>query len=206
MTKSRAARARMPRLPKPGSALERLEADEAHAVLRRLLTAHPDLRAEAEQTARSLLSEVSFESVADDVEHALRSLDLDDLGSRAGRHRRGYTSPTEAARELLQEAVDPFLSDLKRQMELGLEMEALEICKGVVRGLYRIRDTRGDEFLGWAEDFPTEAAADAVRVLVGGNQRGVGRTRRARPHFDEEFVDRYVPEWSDVIARMLVRG
>lgn len=36
-----------------------------------------------------------------------------------------------------------------------------EICKGVVLGLYRIRDTRGDEFPGWAEDFPTEAAADA---------------------------------------------
>ncbi len=204
-TKRRAARARMPRSPKPGSALERLEADEAHAVLRRLLTAHPDLRAEAEQAARSLLSEVSVESVADDVEHALRSLDLDDLGSRAGRHRGGYTSPTEAAWELLQEAVDPFLSDMKRQLELGLEMEALEICKGVVLGLYRIRDTRGDEFLGWAEDFPTEAAAEAVRVLAGGNQRGVGRTRRARPHFDEAFVGKHVPEWTDVIARVLVR-
>lgn len=122
MTKSRAPRARMPRSPKPGSALERL-------------------------TARLLLSEVSFEFVADDVEQALRSLDLDDLGSRAGRHRGGYTSPTEATWELLQEAVDPYLSDMKRQMELGLEMEALEICKGVVLGLYRIRGTRGDESL-----------------------------------------------------------
>ena len=206
MTRGRAARTRTPRPPKPGSVLERLEAHEAHAVLHRLLTAHPDLRTEAEQAARSLLSQVSFESVADDVEHALRSLDLDDLGSRAGRHRGGYTSPTEAAWELLQEAVDPFLSDMKRQMELGLGREALEICKGVVLGLYRIRGPRGDEFLGWAQDFPTEAAADAVRVLAGGNQKGVGRTGRTRPHFDEEFVDKRVPEWGDLIACVLERG
>ena len=157
----------------------------------------------SEQAARSLLGQVSFESVADDVEHALRSLDLDDLGSRAGRHRGGYTSPTEAAWELLQEAVDPFLLDLKRQLELGLERGALEICKGVVLGLYRVRGTRGDEFLGWAEDFPAEAAADAVRVLAGGNQKGVGGTRRARPHFGEEFVEQHVPEWNDLIARVV---
>lgn len=140
------------------------------------------------------------------MEHALRSLDLDDLESRAGRHRGGYTSPTEAAWELLQEAVEPFLSDMKRQMELGLEREALEICKGVALGLYRIRGSRGDEFFGWAEDFPAEAAADAVRVLARGRQKGVGGARRARPRFDEEFVHKYVPEWSDLIARVLKPG
>lgn len=38
----------------------------------------------------------------------------------------------------------------------------LEICKGVLLGLYRIRGTKGDEFRGWAEDFPAEAAADVL--------------------------------------------
>lgn len=36
------------------------------------------------------------------------------------------SSPTEAAGELLQEAVDPFMEDMKRQMELGLGAEANE--------------------------------------------------------------------------------
>jgi hypothetical protein len=45
-----------------------------------------------------------------------------------------------------------------------------------------------------------------VRVLAGGNQKGVGRTRRARPRFDEELVDKKVPEWGDLIARVLERG
>jgi hypothetical protein len=204
MTQSRTARTRTRRSSSPCPVLERLEADEARGVLDRLLAAHPDLRLEAEQAARSLLSQVSFESVADDVEQTLRSLDLDDLGSRAGRHRGGYTSPTEAAWELLQEAVDPFLADMKRQMELGLEREALEVCKGVLLGLYRIRDTRGDELLGWAEDFPAEAAAQAVRELAGRrNPKTTKATPMPRP--DGAFIDRHVPEWRELITRCCER-
>ena len=63
MTRGRAARTRKPRAPKPGSVLERLEAGEAHAVLQRLLAAHPDLRTEAEQAARSGHSESLFTPV-----------------------------------------------------------------------------------------------------------------------------------------------
>lgn len=129
--------------------LDRLNPREAATVLRRLLAAHPDLVAEAEQIAISLLGEVSFESVAGEVEYAVSSLDLDDLNSRAGSHAWGYTEPSEAAWELLEEAVAPFLEDMQRQIELGLETEALEICKGVVLGLYRLRkDTKGDGLIG----------------------------------------------------------
>jgi hypothetical protein len=146
------------------SVLDRLNPGEAATVLRRLLAAHPDLVAEAEQIAISLLGEVSFESVAEEVEYAVRSVDLDDLNTRAGSHAWGYTEPSEAAWELLEEAVAPFLEDMQRQIELGLETEALEICKGVVLGLYRLRkETKGDGLIGWAEDFPAETAAYTVR-------------------------------------------
>lgn len=101
--------------------------------------------------------------------------------------------------------MDPFLADLKREMELGLEREALEICKGILLGLYRIRDTRGDEFLGWAEDFPAEAAADAVQVLARGKQKAAAASRRARPCFDKAFVDKHVSEWGELITRALER-
>lgn len=193
--------------PKRTSVFDRLDPGEAQAVLQRLLATRADLRDEAERIARALLGEVSFESVADDVEHALRSLDLDDLGGRAGRHRGGYTSPTEAAWELLQEAVDPFMEDMKRQMELGLGAEALEICKGILLGLYRIRGLKGDEFLGWAPDFPTEAAAHAAATWgARGEQKGAKRRRpRKRPVFPQEFVNEQVPEWGDLIARALER-
>jgi hypothetical protein len=92
---------------------------------------------------------------------------------------------------------------MKRQMELGLEAEAREVCKGVLLGLYRIRNSRGDEFLGWAEDFPAEAAADAVGALAGGGGKAITRIRRARAQLEEAFVEQHVPEWRDLIARAL---
>jgi hypothetical protein len=190
--------------PLRDSVLERLSPNEAQTVLDRLLTTRADLRVEAERIARGLLGEVSFESVADDVEDAICALDLDDLGDRAGRHRGGYTSPTDAAWELLHEAVDPFLSDMKRQMELGLEGEALEICKGILLGLYRVHNMKRDEFLGWAEDFPTEAAADAVSMWRGRRQerQEAKRIRRQnRPIFPPDFIADYLPEWDDLIAQ-----
>ena len=196
-------------LRKKTSVLNSLKAEEARAVLHRLLAAHPALGAEAEQIARSLLGEVSFESVAGQVEDAVRALSLQDLNRRAGRHEWGYTEPTEAAWELLGEAVDPFLEDMKRQMELGLEAEALEICKGVVLGLYHVRDKKGSEFLGWAPDFPDETAAFAIETWwVGGDsKKTVARTRlQRRRAFPQEFIVEFVPEWDSLIARTLSRG
>lgn len=201
--RSRVSRTKRTPQSKPTSVLEHLEGSETHALLRRLLAAHPHLRTEAEELARALLREVRFESIAEDVEQAPRTLNLDDLGSRAGRHRDGYTSPTEAAWQLLEKAVDPFLLNLKRYLELRLDREALEICKGVVLGLYRIRRARGHEFLEWAEDFPAEAAADALRILAGSEQRVIALGRRAGPHFDEDFVNDEVPEWRGLIALAL---
>ncbi len=55
-------------------------------MLRRLLATQPTLAAEAEQIARSLLGEVTFETVADEVEEDVRAPDLVDLNDRAGRH------------------------------------------------------------------------------------------------------------------------
>jgi hypothetical protein len=89
-------RASRKRAKSPGeSILERLSPSEAQTVLHRLLTTHADFRVEAEQIARGLLAEVSFESVADNVEDAICAVDLDDLGGRAGQHHGGYMSPTE---------------------------------------------------------------------------------------------------------------
>lgn len=192
---------------KKTSVLDRLKPEEAASVLRSLLEAHPALGATAEQIARSLLREVSFECVAEEVEAGVGFVDLDDLNSRAGSHRWGYVDPSEAAWELLEEAVAPFLEDMKRQMELGLEAEALEICKGVVLGLYRLRGVTDHAVLGWAPDFPAETAAHAVETwCTGGDSKAdAQRKPRKRPAFPQRFVDEYVPEWHSLIAQALSR-
>lgn len=182
----------MKRTAKTPSLLDQLKAEEARDVLRRLLLAHPELRAETEKIARSMLAEIDFEQVADEVEDEVHAVDVDDVRGRAGRHEWGYVEPTEAAWEVLEEAIEPFIADIKRQTDLGLEKEALETCKGVVLGLYRAEHGKGTPVLEEAPDFPAEAATRAIETWRG----------RALP---AEFVDRFVPEWKDMMLRVQSR-
>ncbi len=70
----------------------------------------------------------------------------------------GYVEPDQAAQDLLEEAVDPFVEDMKGQIRRGLGPEALEVCKGIVLGLYRVHKTR-TELAEYAPEFPEEHAA-----------------------------------------------
>ena len=118
---------------------------------------------------------------------------MDDLNGCAGSHSWGYKEPTEAAWELLEETVEPFVEDMKRHLSLGLEPKALEICQGIVLGLYRLRnDPDPDELLGWAEDFPGEAAGCAVDDWMAGRQG----TRAA---LLGKFVKKHVPQWQWIL-------
>ncbi len=197
-TKSSSGKVKAAREHKKKTALvDELKPGEAAQVLRRLLAGHPELLSEAEEISRSTLGDVSFESIASEVEDSIRQLSLDDLNGRAGRHSWGYTEPTEAAWELLEEAVEPFVEDMKRHLGLGLDEEACEICKGIVLGLYQCRNASGDEFLGWASDFPGEAAGNAVADWIGTGKQGASGSQPG-PHrvlLLREFVDKHVPEW-----------
>ena len=112
------------------SLLDKLTEAEAASVLRKLLDRHSELRAEAEAAARDMLAGISPLSVAGEIEDALLQFDYDDLNGRAGRRSCGYVEPSEAAGELLEEALDPFIDDMKRYLEAGLEEPACQFCQG----------------------------------------------------------------------------
>jgi hypothetical protein len=172
----RRIRGSSPSRTRKGQLLARLTPTECAEVLRSLLGRHPQLVAEAENIARAAVTNVEVEAVADDVEQVVLGLDLDDLKSRAGRHRWRYVEPTEAAWELLEEAVDPFLEEMKRHIDLSFEAAATATCAGIVLGLYRCRGKNSDQVLGWAEDFPAETAGHAVATLA---RDSVAKHRRA---------------------------
>jgi hypothetical protein len=184
------------------STLERLKPEEAAAVLRRLLEVHPDLSSEAEEMARSLLHQVEYEDIAAEIEDEIRALDYDALNARAGRHEWGYVEPAQAAEEILEETVEPFLEDMKRHLELGLEAEALEICKGLLLGYYRLSERKGGDVLGWAPDFPGEAAGNALEVWYTGTDDPKSRDtqRKKRPPLPPDFLN-LVPKWIPLIER-----
>ncbi len=184
------------------SVLGKLQPSEAQKVLKALLTAHPKLKAEAEELARSVISDVSFDGIAEEVEWELESHDLDEMNSRAGKTRWGYVDPTDAAHEILHEAIDPIIEEMQRHLELGLDREALETCQGLVLGLYGVRDKKNDGCLGWAPDFCWQTAEEVLGKWSKGI-RGKG-TKGSRTRL-RSFLDELAPEWSSMFDRVLPR-
>ena len=180
---------RAPREATLGPLLDRLKPGEAATVFRRLLKAHPDLSSEADEIARSLLRQLEYEDVAAEIEDEKRALDYEDLNARAGSHEWGYVEPSEAAWEILEETVEPVLDDMKRPIELGLEAEALEICKGMVLGLYRLSEREGGDVLGWAPDFPAETAGNVMEFWHAGAGEPKSREvrQKTRPPLPQDF-------------------
>jgi hypothetical protein len=163
--------------------LDLLTGDEALAVLRQLLSSDPDLLAEGRRAANALLATVSFTDVATGVLDALLALDLEDLD--AGPRARGYVEPSEAAWKAIEEAVTPYFHDLERRVKLRHENEAVELCKGIVLGLYRA-EHRGFELLEYAEDCPSELAGHAVDIW---------QRRRRNYVLPRTFIEKLTPDW-----------
>ncbi len=153
------------------------------AVLRELLSSHPDLLPEGRGAANALLATVSFTDIAKGVFDALLALDLEDLdaGPRAG----GYVEPSESAWKAIEEAVTSYFHDLERRVKLRHEDEATEICKGIVLGLYRA-EQRGFELLEYAEDCPSELAGHAVDIW---------QRRRRTYLLPRTFIEKFTPDW-----------
>lgn len=171
--------------------LTRLSAGEASSVLLALLQRHPELKSEAENLASAAVQVVDADAIAANVRDALLSSDFD---GRSGAHPGGYIEPTEAAWEILQEALDPFLEEMKRQIELGFESAAVAVCQGIVAGLYHCR--RGSELLECAEDFPENGAGDAVATLA----RLSAAKHRRRWKLPDAFIGQ-IPDWSKMLGR-----
>ncbi len=151
-------------MPARSPALNALSPAEKAELLDALLTARPDLRGQAEELATRRLSKVDPTGVADGVESALRFVEIDELNNRAG-HRPGigYVHPVDAAAEILDELLQPFLDDLQRHARLGMTAAAAEIAVGILHGLHRCRDRGSESLLEYSPDFADERAAQVVR-------------------------------------------
>jgi len=175
--------------PKPAAAdvLDRLESHEAAAVLRTLLQRHPDLRVEAREIATATMTKVDVEALADEVESEVSGVSEESFEGRAGSHSWGYTSPGDAVSELLEEALEPFLTDMKRLVQLGHDAAALATCQGIVRGLYQVESRKSrDGVLEYAPDFPGEAARNAVDELLEESRKKHGHRWQPPDSFFEE--------------------
>jgi hypothetical protein len=186
----------------PSRLLDSLNDEQAGAVFRLLLDRHPDLRRETEEIASNLISSQSIEEIAASVLGALISVDLEALNGRAGKHSWGYVEPSEAAWELLNEALEEWVESMDRHMQCDLMIAAETLCIGLISGLYQAHNTDSDGALGWAPDFPMETAGDVL-------QQFLELTRKKSTGAEKQkLLERLIscaPKWTDMLQRVLSR-
>ena len=174
------------RRPPPTPALDALSGAEHGRILVELLSSHPELRSEAEDAARRLLDDATVDAIAESVASALEELPLDALAMRSGRIRgRGYVHETEAAWEILEEAVEPFLADLRRRAILGLDA-APDVAAGIVAGLYRCREPEDGTIVAYAGPDSLSELADQV----------INESNRLGLVLSPDVAEQLWPDWS----------
>jgi hypothetical protein len=136
--------------------MQTLSAGEAAGVLQNLLDSDPAIIEKAYDAAMRVIGNVDVNAIMNNVYSRLNRLDLDDLSGRAGRTRYGYVEPDEAAWEMFEEALDPFIDEMKKNQKRALPAVAKAHCIGIVKGLQMYGEGSSSEFSDWVEDAPGE--------------------------------------------------
>lgn len=142
---------------------------EKASILTQLLVDDPTLRTRAEDIARQTLARVDIAAVSDLVVEAILELNTEDLATRAGPRRHGYVEPTDAAWQLLEEVIQPWIEDIARRARLGLHQAAADLATALTQAL-ETAEERADRINDcllreWAPDFSSEAASWVEREL-----------------------------------------
>lgn len=132
-----------------------ISADDAYQILQRLANENPVVAKRIEEIAEVSLRGVDIEDVADDVYYDLNSLEVEDVWDNSGSTRDGYVDPTEYAWEMFEEALEPYMEDIKKYQKLSMSVEAKNCCMGILKGIYKFDTESTSEYKDWAVDAPS---------------------------------------------------
>ncbi len=144
--------------PTTDDLLRALTDEQAREIVRRLAAEKGVIAEKVAATVREVVAAVEIEAVADEVFCALDLIDVQDCWDRAGESRDGYTSPDEAAMELVEEELQPFFEQVDRYHNLHMANQQRDYCMAVMLGLYRYAQESESEFKDWCDDMPLERA------------------------------------------------
>jgi hypothetical protein len=180
--------------------IKKLTAEQALEVVNRLSEKGGKIREAVLAEARNLLTAVDLDETADEVFSVLDSIDVQDCWARSGKSRYGYTEPSDAAVEIVEEELQPFYDQAKRYRELGMPEQETIYCMGVILGIYRYEHESKSEFREWCEDVPIECAG---YLLDTWRKRNKG-TAAARAM--NEFIQSRCPKWAKYLIPKRVVG
>jgi hypothetical protein len=170
--------------------ISKLTADQALKIVERLSRRGGKVREVVVTEAMNMLAEVDLNETADEVFVILDSIDVQDCWDRSGSHRHGYTSPDEAATEIIEEELQPFFDQVERYHELGMPEQEAEYCMGIIAGIYRYERESKSEFREWSVDIPVECAGSLLDQWRKRNRA------RASINAMREFIAEQCPEWA----------
>jgi len=149
--------------------MQSLSAGEATRVLKDLPGSGPALMESAYDAAIRVAGDVNADAIMTRVFSRLDNLGVDGLSGRAGRARYGYAGPSDAAWELFEEALDPFIDEMKRSQKRALPAAAKAHCIGILRRLWRYDEEPASDFAGWVEDAPGEFVDSVIEEWKKGD-------------------------------------
>jgi hypothetical protein len=115
---------------------------------------------------------------------------VQDCWDRAGPSRDGYTSPDEAAAEIIDEELQPYCDQIERYRALSMPEQELTFLMGILLGIYRYERESKSEFSGWSEDIPAECAG---LLMIEWRKR---QKNKAASGAMEAFIRARCPEWT----------
>ena len=136
---------------------EEISPDEALEILRQITKTDKKLKKKIVELAESLFRNINVDEVCGEVFFELDVIDVHELWDRAGSSTNGYTSPEEMAVEMFEEALEPFIQEMYRLLDLEMYQEAKLYCMGIAKGIYQYEEDSTSEFKDWAADVPVES-------------------------------------------------
>lgn len=113
---------------------DEISAEDALAILRLLAKEDSKIAKRIEQIAIEYLKGVDIEDIASQVYFDLDCIEVEEVWERSGRKRNGYVEPTEMAYQMFEEALEPFVEEMKKYQKLLMFVEARNYGIGILRG------------------------------------------------------------------------
>lgn len=134
--------------------LNKISGSGALAIWKLLVRENTTLARRVEQLAKEYLSDVDPGSIAEEVYDQLNFLQPEEVWDRSGNTRDGYINPTEAADELFEETLEPFVEELNKYMQLSMDEQAKSYCMGILKGIRKFEKAAATDYKDWAPDSP----------------------------------------------------
>jgi hypothetical protein len=136
----------------------KLTAEQALEIVERLARKGGDIREAIVAEAMNLLTQFSLDDIAEAVFDALDLNDVEDCMDEAESSRDGDTSPREAALDIIELDLQPFVDQVECYHELGMPEQEATYCMAVILGAYRFEHESRSEFRKLAADIPAACA------------------------------------------------